>query len=120
MALQRALVVVALRTGGRSLDDPGRAAPRGSRADPHVRAAESRGGEDLKERAESWASATAGPNAAGGQSYRCADAGCASGSRARERLRASARCQTELATELWWVASSRGRATCLSNCVCAS
>ena len=75
MALQRALVVIALRTGGRGLDDPGRAAPRGSRADPHVRAAESRGGEDLKERAESWASATAGPNAAGGQSYRCADAG---------------------------------------------
>ena len=59
---------------------------------------ESRGGEDLKARAEVWVSAIAGPKTAGGQSYHCADAGGASGSRARERLRASARCQTELAT----------------------
>ena len=75
MALQRELAAIELRTGGRGQDCPGRAAPRGSRAGPRVREAASRSGEALKARAESWASATAGPNAAGGQRYPCVDAG---------------------------------------------
>ena len=41
-------------------------APRCGRAVPHVRAVESRGGKDLKARAEVWVSAIAGPKTAGG------------------------------------------------------
>ena len=68
-------MVAALRMGGRGLGDPGCAALRVGRAVPCVRAVESRGGEDLKARAESWMSAVAGPKTAGGQSFRLVDAG---------------------------------------------
>ena len=68
-------MVAALSMGGRGLGDPGCAAPRGGRAVLRARAVESRGGEDLKARAESWMSAVAGPKTAGGQSFRHVDAG---------------------------------------------
>ena len=68
-------MVAALRISGCGLDGPGCAAPRGGRAVPRVWAVESRGDEGLKARAESWMPAVAGPKTAGGQSFRCADAG---------------------------------------------
>ena len=68
-------MVAALHISGHGLDGPGRAAPRGGRAVPCVWAVESRGGEGLKARAESWMPAVAGPKTAGGQSFHCADAG---------------------------------------------
>ena len=62
-------MVAALRISGRGLDGPGCAArwPSGSAC--------LGGCEGLKARAESWMSAVAGPKTAGGQSFRCADAG---------------------------------------------
>ena len=119
MALQRALAVGALRTGSRGLGDPGRAAQRSSGS------ACPGGGEDLKARAEVWASATVGPNTAGGQSYRCADAGAGMMRTVRPvPVRESDR-GLQLAArpswrQLWQAASSRGRATRLPNSECAS
>ena len=78
------------------------------RAVPRVLAVELRDGEGLTARAESWMPAVAGPKTAGGQSFRCTDAGMGMMRTARPVPASESDCGLQLVARPSWRQSCGG------------